>query len=186
MSDQERTGTGARFALALGLGFCFGFLLQKGGVCEYEVILGQLLLRDFTVVKVILTAIVTGMIGIYALRSAGRVSLHKKPGSLGASVPGPLIFGAGFALLGYCPGTAVGAVGHGALDALVGGVAGITLGAGLYAAAFPWLERRVLNVGDFGDRTLIDVMGVRRPWVVVAPAAAAIVAVLWLLERGGL
>lgn len=112
-----------RLQLILGLlfGFCFGFLLQKGRVCDYEIIIRQLLLEDFTVLKVMLAAIVTGMVGVYAMRGAGWVTLHKKAGSLGTNIPGPLIFGIGFGLLGYCPGTAVGAVAHGALDALAGG-----------------------------------------------------------------
>jgi hypothetical protein len=186
MLDRMHARRGTQHVLGLVFGFCFGFLLQKGGVTRYEVIMGQLLLEDFTVLKIIFTAVATGMVGVYAMRAAGWVTLHKKPGSLGASVPGPLIFGVGFGLLGYCPGTAVGAVGHGALDALVGGVVGITLGAGLYAAAFPWLERRVLDVGDFGDRTLVDVLRPRSAWLVVAPMAAVIVAGLWVLERSGL
>ena len=46
-------------------GIIFGFLLQKGGVTKYDVIIGQLLLTDFTVLKIMLTAVITGMIGIY-------------------------------------------------------------------------------------------------------------------------
>ncbi|MBF0253955.1 MAG: YeeE/YedE family protein [Candidatus Omnitrophica bacterium] len=177
-----------RLQLMLGLlfGFCFGFLLQKGRVCDYEVIMRQLLLRDFTVLKVMLSAIVTGMAGVYAMREAGWIKLHKKAGSLGANIPGPLIFGIGFGLLGYCPGTSVGAVAHGALDALVGGIAGIMIGAGLYAAVYPKLKEHVLNIGDFGDKTLIDVFAVRNPWAVILPVAAIIVLVLLVLEKMGL
>ena len=174
-----------QYVLGLLLGFIFGFLLQKGGVCDYEVIMGQLLLEDFTVMKIILTAIVTGMLGVYAMREAGLVVLHKKSGSLGTNVPGPLIFGFGFAILGYCPGTSVGAVGHGALDALLGGVVGITVGAGLYAAVYPFLKKRVLHIGDFGDKTLIDVLGVRNPWLVIFPVALLIVGFMVFLEKTG-
>ncbi len=147
--------------------------------------MGQLLLQDFTVLKVMLTAIVTGMIGVYAMRGKGWIKLHKKAGSLGTNIPGPLIFGIGFGLLGYCPGTAVGAVAHGALDALVGGIGGILIGAGLYAAVYPKLKGRILSVGDFGDKTLIDVLPVRTPWVVILPVAAIIVLVLIVLENTG-
>ena len=175
-----------QYGLGLVFGFLFGFLLQKGGVCYYDVILSQLLLEDFTVLKVILTAIVTGMIGVYAMRAAGWVTLHKKAGSLGTSIPGPLIFGIGFATLGYCPGTAVGAVGHGALDALIGGIGGIMIGAGLYAAVYPKLKQRVLNIGSFGDKTLIDVLPVRNPWVVILPVAIIIGLFLLVLEKLGL
>ena len=177
-----------RLQLTLGLlfGFCFGFLLQKARVCDYEVIMRQLLLQDFTVLKVMLTAIVTGMVGVYAMRGAGWIKLHKKAGSLGTNIPGPLIFGIGFGTLGYCPGTSVGAVAHGALDALVGGIVGILIGAGLYAAVYPKLKGRVLSIGNLGDKTLIDVLPVRNPWAVILPVAAIIVLVLLGLERMGL
>ena len=176
-----------RLQLTLGLlfGFCFGFLLQKGRVCEYEIIMRQLLLQDFTVLKVMLTAMITGMVGVYAMHGAGWITLHKKAGSLGTNIPGPLIFGIGFGTLGYCPGTSVGAVAHGALDALVGGIVGIMIGAGLYAAVYPKLKGRILNVGDLGDKTLINVLPVRNPWAVILPVAAIIVLVLLVLEKMG-
>jgi len=175
-----------QFGLALFFGFIFGFLLQKGGVCYYRVILGQLLLKDFTVIKVILSAVITGMIGIYAMRSMGWVTLHKKSGSLGTTIPGPLIFGIGFGLLGYCPGTSVGAAGHGALDALIGGIIGITIGAGLYAAVYPRLKKRVLGYGSFRDKTLIDCLKVTNPWTVVLPVVLLLVLFLCLIETAGL
>lgn len=174
-----------QYFLGLLIGFVFGFLLQKGGVCNYEVILGQLLLTDFTVIKVILTAIITGMIGVYGMRQAGWVKLHKKSGSAGATIPGPLIFGVGFALLGYCPGTSFGAVGHGAMDALVGGVIGITMGTALYAAVYPIINKKVLHFGTFGDITLIELLGVKNVWVVIFPLAVAFTAFLYFLERSG-
>ncbi|MGB3212486.1 MAG: YeeE/YedE thiosulfate transporter family protein [Desulforhopalus sp.] len=174
-----------QYVLGLLIGFLFGFLLQKGGVCSYDIIMRQLLLQDFTVMKIILTAIVTGMLGVYAMRETGWVVLHKKAGSLGTSIPGPLIFGIGFAALGYCPGTSVGAVGHGALDALVGGVVGITIGAGLYAAVYPVLKKRVLHIGGFGEQTFIDLFHARNPWFVIIPFAAIIVGFMVFLERMG-
>jgi hypothetical protein len=186
MFDKMHNRRYLQYGFGLLFGFLFGFLLQKGRVCYYEVILRQLLLEDFTVVKVMLSATVTGMIGVYAMRAAGWVTLHKKAGSLGTSIPGPLIFGVGFATLGYCPGTAVGAVGHGALDALIGGFIGITLGAGIYAAVYPKLKERVLDVGAFGEKTLIDVLPVRNPWAVIVPVVVLIVAFLAVIERAGL
>ena len=95
--------------IGLAIGFCFGFLLQKDGVTRYDYIMNQLLLRDWTVVQIVLTAIATGMVGVYFLRSEGLAQLHKKSGSFGATVIGGLIFGVGFGLLGYCPGTMAGA-----------------------------------------------------------------------------
>ncbi len=86
--DVLHTKRGLQFTIALLCGAVFGFLLQKGGVTDYDVIIGQLLLKDFTVVKVMLSAVITGSLGIYALRSAGLVKLHPKPGSLGSSAIG--------------------------------------------------------------------------------------------------
>jgi len=172
-----------RTQLILGLvaGILFGFLLNKGGATEYDVIIGQLLLRDHTVLKIMLSAVVTGMLGVYALRSLGLAELHPKPGSLGISVIGGLIFGVAFAVLGYCPGTIAGAVGAGWLDAAVGGLVGMILGAGLYALAFPKL-RKVLRWGYWSDATLPEVLKVKNVWVVVIPAAGLIIALLFWLE----
>jgi hypothetical protein len=171
--------------VGLAAGILFGILLQKGGVTEYNVILGQLLLEDFTVVKIMLSAVVTGMIGIYFLKSIGLAALHPKPGSVGISVIGGLIFGAGFATLGYCPGTIAGAVGQGHLDALVGGVTGILVGAGILAAIYPRLNSSIMKKGDFGDITLPRLFKVNH-WIVVVPFAAFIVALLIWMERAGL
>jgi hypothetical protein len=171
--------------IGLLIGIAFGFLLQKGGVTDYNIIIGQLLLTDFTVVKIMLSASITGMLGVHLLRSLGLAQLHPKPGSIGASVIGGLIFGIGFAVLGYCPGTVAGAVGQGALDALFGGVIGILLGAGMFAAFYPQLKKSVLSKGDFGEVTLPVVFKVNQ-WIVVIPVAVALTALLWWMERIGL
>lgn len=175
----------AQLALGFVMGLIFGFLLQKGGAANYNVILGQLLLEDFTVVKIMLSAIVTGMIGIYAMRALGWVKLHPKSGSWGGTAIGGLIFGVAFGILGYCPGTIAAAAGQGAWDAAVAGLSGIIIGAGLFAAAYPRLAKTVLNRGEFGEGTIPEALGVD-PWVIVIPVCAAIIGILWLLEISGL
>lgn len=176
-----------RLQLVLGflMGICFGFLLQRGGVTKYNIIMAQLFLEDFTVVKIMLTAVVAGMIGIYVMRDFGLVKLHPKPGSVGSSLIGGLIFGVGFAILGYCPGTVSGAVGQGSLDALFGGVAGLLLGAGIYARLYPRLEKSVLQKGDFGKLTLPELLRVNH-WLVIIPLVLVIVGLFVVLERAGL
>lgn len=171
--------------MGLVIGFLFGFLLQKGNVTEYDVIVGQLLFRDFTVIKIMVTAMVTGMIGVHLLCGIGLAQLHPKPGSLGMTLAGGLIFGIGFAVLGYCPGTIAAAVGQGKMDAFAGGLAGILLGAGLYAHAFPFLARTVLPKGDFGTLTFPELFRVN-PWMVIVPLSAALIGFLFWLERAGL
>lgn len=173
--------------LAIGflLGIVFGFFLQKGGVTKYDVIIGQLLLTDFTVVKVMLSAVIVGKIGVHLLHSLGMAQLHPKPGSIGSSALGGLIFGIGFGILGYCPGTMAGAVGEGSLDALFGGVVGMLMGTGLFAEFYPKLEKKILNIGHFGELTLPQLIKVNHWWVIF-PVAIGITALLFLIEKSGL
>lgn len=175
----------APLAWGLLFGIVFGFLLHKGGATKYDVILGQLLLTDFTVVKIMLSAVITGMLGIYAMKNLGWIKLSIKSGSLGMNIVGGLIFGVGFAVLGYCPGTVAGAVGNGYLDALVGGLAGIIIGSGLFAARYPRLKSGILAKGDFGDLTVPRLFRVN-DWVVVVPVAVGLVLLLVALEIAGL
>lgn len=182
MLSGLRASKNAQLVMGLLTGVVFGFLLQKGGVTKYDVIVSQLLFEDFTVLKIMLSAVIVGMIGVHLLRSAGLAQLHPKPGSLGATAIGGLIFGAGFALLGYCPGTVAGAVGNGYLDALVGGLTGIIIGAGIFAAIFPRLQEGILRKGYFGDLTIPQFLRVNA-WIVVLPAAAMLVGLLALIEK---
>lgn len=172
-----------RLQLLIGLiiGIAFGFLLQKGGLTQYDVIVGQLLLEDFTVVKIMVTAIIAGKLGVYILTHLGLAKLHPKPGSIGSSIIGGLIFGIGFGLLGYCPGTIAGAVGQGSLDALFGGIVGIIIGMTFFAAVYPRLEHSILSIGNFGERTIPQILKVN-PWVVIIPAAVLLLMALFIIE----
>jgi uncharacterized protein len=136
---------GLQILLGLLFGIVFGFLLQKGGVTNYAVIEGQLLLTNFTVLEVMLSAVIVGMIGYHLLKHAGYVQSHAAEGSIGSNVVGGLIFGVGFALLGYCPGTVAGAVGTGALDALIGGFGGLLIGVAIFIEVFPRIKGILLK-----------------------------------------
>lgn len=177
---HERRGT--QLLLGLLMGVAFGFLLHRGGVTKYDVLVGQLLLQDFTVLKVMMAAVIVGMIGVQILRDLGLAKLHPKTGSLGATVIGGLIFGVAFGLLGYCPGTALGAAAHGTIDALVGlfgMLLGVVLFASLYGRLTPLLGKR-----SFGEVTLPELFGVNA-WVVIVPLGVVLVGLLWWLEKVG-
>jgi uncharacterized membrane protein YedE/YeeE len=160
-------------------GVAFGFLLQKGQVAKYRVIVGQFLFTDYTVLKIMLTAIVVGAIGVWGMLQLGMIQhLHVKPAILAANAVGGLIFGVGMALLGYCPGTGVAAMGEGSRHARWG-FAGMILGAAAFAAAFPVLDKGFMKLGEVaistGDKvnnklTLPDLTGVS-PWVYIATLA---------------
>jgi hypothetical protein len=162
-------------------GLAFGFLLQKGGVGKFNILLGQLLLQDWTVVKVMLTAILVGMVGIFALQHSGQVKLHLKPTRLGSNIGGGLLFGAGFALIGYCPGTAAVALGQGSWDALFG-MAGLVAGSWVFAELSAYLKKTVDRWGALGKVLLPDLLPVSRG-VFVAVLAALLTVVLFVLDR---
>jgi hypothetical protein len=167
--------------LGLLIGIGFGFFLQKGGATNYDVIIGQLLLTDFTVLKLMLTAVIVGMLGIHLMKSFGWIEFHTFFGSIGASVIGGLIFGVGFALLGYCPGTVAGAIGQGQLDALIGGGIGILIGTGIFAKFYPTINDQWLDIGRFPAETIPELTGLSR-WVVVVLFMIAMIAFLLLIE----
>jgi len=175
-----------RLQLLIGfiIGLFFGLFLYIGGVTEYDVIIGQLLLTDFTVLKVIMTAIIVGMPGIYLMKGKGLASLHVRKGSVGSTVIGGLIFGIGFAILGYCPGTVAGAAGHGSMDALLGGIVGILIGTGLFASLYPKLNEKILNKGEFVYMTIPEKLGIN-PWFVIIPVIFFIFIILAGLEYTG-
>jgi uncharacterized protein len=168
--------------LALGLltGIAFGFLLQKGRVAKYQTILGQLLLKDWTVLKVMLTAILTGAIGVYAMVEAGAARLDIWPFQPAAMLIGALLFGIGIAVLGYCPGTGMAGAGEGSRDAMVG-VIGMIAGAGAFVVGYNALEPVALALGDWGKLTVPEAIGVS-PWAVIGTLAGAFPLLIWLME----
>ncbi|MCC6908613.1 MAG: YeeE/YedE family protein [Phycisphaerales bacterium] len=166
--------------LAALAGLAFGFLLQKGGVAKFDILIGALLLEDFTVVKVMASAIVVGMIGVLLLRRFGRINLHIKPTVLGRNIAGGLLFGVGFGTLAYCPGTDAAAVGQGNLDAITG-IAGMLCGSYLYALTSHTAPLAVFDRGRLGEIRLTDVT--RWPeWLATAACAALLVAALIVVE----
>jgi hypothetical protein len=181
LNTNKRIQLGIGFAIGIG----FGFALQRGRVTNFDVIVNQLLFRDFTVVKIMLSAMLTGMVGVYLLRQYGLVRLHPKPGSVGSTVAGGLIFGVGFALLGYCPGTVVAASACGKLDALFGGLLGMLVGAGLFAAWYPGLEKSILSKGSFGERTLPEIFNIC-PWRLILVIGLLVLGFFFWLEKNGL
>ncbi|MBN2287409.1 MAG: YeeE/YedE family protein [Tissierellales bacterium] len=175
-----------QLVLGLVMGIAFGFLLHKGGVTKYDIILAQLRLTDFTVLKIMLSAVIVTMIGIALLYPKGKVKLHVKAGSIKNAVIGGLIFGVGFATLGYCPGTIAGAVGNGYLDGLLGGMAGIIIGSGFYAAVYGRLKKsKILTEDQFSGKSLFDSMGENSLRYVLL-ISGVLVVIMVILEFAGL
>lgn len=163
MNEPNHTSKGISRQRLLGLvfGVIFGFLLQKGGVAKYHILLGALLLEDFTVMKVMLTAIIVGSIGIFSLHAFDLVKLDFKPTRYAANIIGGLLFGVGFGLLGYCPGTGAAALGQGNWDVL-SGIVGLLLGSYLFAEFSGVFSRTINKWGDRGKITLPELVHMNR------------------------
>lgn len=155
--------------VGLAMGVVFGFLLEKSRVFGPAVILGQLQLRNFLMLKIFLSGVAAGLVVIGTLVATGLTGLHPKPAIWSADIVGGLILGAGIALAGACPGTTLAQIGAGYKDAwftLAGGLSG--------APTFTYLEptlRPVLLTGGAGKLTLDALLGVPFPWLAFGFAA---------------
>lgn len=172
--------------LAYGLvtGIAFGFLLQKGRVLRYDKQLGTLRLLDMTIIKFMLSSVLVGMVGVYLLVDLELAKLSIKTTILGGNIVGGLIFGIGWGLLGYCPGTSAGALGEGRWDA-IWGILGMLCGAALFAEAYPLMQATVLTWGNFGKVTLPQVLGINH-WPVIILCVAGGLALFRFFEKKGL
>lgn len=149
------TGTPALW-LAIVFGFIFGLLLHRGGVTSYDVIVNQFRLRDFTVLKIMFTAIVIGGIGVAVLHGFNHANYHIKPANMLGVTLGAAIFGVGMVVYGYCPGTGLAAAATGSIHALVGAL-GMLAGGIVYGLSFSWVNQHILSVGALGKIRLPEV-----------------------------
>ncbi len=164
--------------VGLGMGMAFGLALEKSRVFEPGMIVGQMRLDNFIMLKVFLSAVATGLVVLSALQGFGLIKLAPKATLYLADIGGGLLLGVGITLAGACPGTILAQIGAGYRDAwltLLGGLAG--------AAAFGYAEPslRPWLAGGPGKLTLEAMLGLPF-WAVALPFAAVIVAGLWLLE----
>jgi len=162
------------FAIATGLvmGIVFGFALEKSRVFEPGVIVGQMQMRNFIMLKVFLTAVATGAVVLAALNGFGIVKLAPKAAMYYADVIGGLILGAGIALAGACPGTTLAQIGAGYRDALFT-LAGGLFGAVAYSYAEPLLSKTLLGQSS-GKLIFSQLIGI--PYWAAALGLAAVLA----------
>lgn len=166
--------------IGVSMGFVFGFALEKSRVFEPGMIVGQMQLRNFIMLKVFLTAVITGLVVIGIMHGFFGVKLVPKPLLYGANVLGGLILGAGITLAGACPGTVAAQIGAGYKDAWV-----ILVGGLLGALTFSYLEptlKPVLLSGGPGKLTLDKVVDMPF-WLLALGFALLLIIVLVLFER---
>ena len=175
------------FAAALALGFCAGLCLEKAGFGSSKRLTGVFYFTDMAVVKVMFSALVTAAIGLAAAERLGVVSpdvLFLMPTILLAHAVGGAILGVGFAMGGWCPGTAAVGVSSGRLDALVF-LTGLILGSIGYNEASPWIAP-LASLGSQGVVFIHQTLGVTKDQLLLGLVGVAVV-LFWsceVVERG--
>jgi uncharacterized membrane protein YedE/YeeE len=169
--------------LAVVLGIFFGLSLERGGLGNPHKLTGVFYLRDFTVPKVMFTAIVVASVGLYLLSDLHLMDLDRVyiiPTFFWPQIVGGALFGVGYIVSGYCPGTAMAGFATGRLDALIT-IIGVGAGSLLFAVLFPILEGFYLS-SEMGQTTLPKIAGLNN-WVIIAAVVAFALGMFLLMER---
>ena len=160
--------------LGLGSGIAFGFIIQRVGATNPQKMVLAHLMRERYIPQFMLIVVMVAALGVFGLEAAGTGTTRVLPTSLVATGLGGVLFGIGWGLSGYCPGTCWAAVGEGRMDAifaLLGGLLGTAAFAQLHESLIPALYMPT----NFGQITLSDWFG--------SPALA--LGVLLILFGGG-
>ena len=165
--------------VGIAMGIVFGFALEKSRVFEPGIIVGQMQMRNFIMLKVFLSAVASGAVVLAVLNGFGYVKLQPKAALYAADIVGGLLLGAGITLAGACPGTTLAQIGAGYRDALFTLVGGL-FGAVAFSYAQPALSKTFL--GATGPKLIFpDLIGVPY-WMGALVLAAVIVLILVALE----
>ena len=168
LSSYVEFSTAAELGIAVLLGLGFGFALERAGFGSARKLTAVFYLWDMAVVKVMFTAIVTTMAGLFLLSAGGWMDLsdlYLEPTSYPAQILGGLVFGAGFIVGGYCPGTSLSAAATGRKDAMLF-ILGMLAGVMAYAEFTPGLEDWI-KAGSQGELTLPMLSGIGMGWWVL-------------------
>jgi thiosulfate/3-mercaptopyruvate sulfurtransferase len=180
----DTLGSSTALVVSLLVGFGFGFALERAGFGSSRKLSGIFYFRDMTVLRVMFTAMITAMIGLHLALALGVITfgqIYLLPTVYGAQIVGGLLFGVGFALGCWCPGTAAVGVASGRLDALIF-LIGAALGSILFNELFDLLKP-LYTWGDRGVSFAWAALGLSPSFFVLLFAALG-VAAFWLAEWG--
>ncbi len=165
-------------------GVAFGFALERAGFGNARNLAAQFYLKDMRVLKVMFTAIITAMLLIFWANLFGLLdarALFINPTHLWPGILGGLIFGIGFVVGGYCPGTALVSLATLKIDGMLF-VLGLAIGMFLFGESIDAMRVFWDTAGNFGELTLPEVLGLGTEWVVFAVVLMAL-AMFWGAER---
>lgn len=162
----------------LVVGFLFGYILTRTGITKYPRVMGMLLLRDFKILKFMLTAVISSMILFHLLGDLGLLKVVPKNLDWGKLVGG-LIFGTGMGILGYYPGTMAARIGEGKKEAILA-LFGMAAGIFIYAITIKPVKAALLSSEINGD--IFIQLGVNK-WIVIIPAALLFSTIVYFVNK---
>ena len=179
---------GSQIWLGLFSGIAFGFVIQRVGATNANIMARAHLMLSGDIPKFMLMTVILSAIGLLGLETAGVANTMVLPTSLVATGVAGILFGIGWGVCGYCPGTTWAAAGEGRLDAvfaLIGGLAGAAAFAHLHGYLVPLLYDP-FNVGQI---TLADWTGSRLTAVIllvfIFSLCIGAIDFLWKEKNGG-
>jgi hypothetical protein len=168
-------------ASALGTGFVFGYIIQRGGFCLTRALSNAVLMRDGNILRAYILALLVAMVGVQVIEALGLVDIPLRPLRWVSNIVGGLLFGVGMIFSGGCSGSTWYRVGEGAIGAcvvLLGfAIGATTAGVGLLTPFRSALQKPAFTVGDGAAPTLANIAGLS-PWIVIAGLAIGI----WLMR----
>ncbi|MBC8218370.1 MAG: YeeE/YedE family protein [Planctomycetes bacterium] len=182
MYHLDALGSARAFVAALLIGVAFGFFLERAGFGSSRKLAGVFYFSDMSVIKVMFTAVVTALLGLSICVACGWVSMdaiYLMPTVYGAHIIGGLIFGVGFVMGGWCPGTAAAGLASGKMDAFVF-LCGAVAGSALFNETFAFVGP-LYRAGDRGIVFVYDSLGMSRIGFTLLLSIAAVL-VFWGCE----
>jgi 3-mercaptopyruvate sulfurtransferase SseA/uncharacterized membrane protein YedE/YeeE len=170
------------FLASLAIGFAFGFFLERAGFGSSRKLASVFYFKDMTVIKVMFTAVLTAMIGLFSLRALGLIHLDQiylLETNYVPQIVGGLIFGIGFVIGGWCPGTAAAGITSGKIDALVF-MLGAVAGSAFFNEVFKWVKP-LYEMGGRGVVFVFDSLGISASAFVLMFCLAGLI-MFWFCE----
>lgn len=168
-------GEGTSLLFALVIGIFFGFFLERGGLGNATKLVGQFYLYDMTVFKMMFTAIITAMLGLFWLSYFGFLDLslvYLIPTYIVPQIIGGFIFGVGFVMGGLCPGTSCVALTTGRTDSIFL-ITGMAFGVFVFGESFPLIKDFYYS-SAMGNATFPGLLNVSYGTMVLAAAVLAL------------
>lgn len=175
-----------QFIWSLILGIGFGIALQKTQLTKYSTIANVFRFKDLTVIKFMLTVLITAMPLIFLLKGMGILNLSNvNPTYFAGNFLGGALFGIGMAAAGFCPGTVAGGIGQGSLDYLIPGGLGFLVGAYIFGQTYTSVFTKISSIGNLGSITIPEWLQVNQ-WLFIVFFVEMTLVLFYFLEKKGI